>query len=211
MEAENIYCNQMFPTLQVSDIGQAIEFYIHKLGFKLQFQWGEPVTYAGVTLDKVSVHLAANSDPSLRKAVVNFVVADANALYRMHQENKVRITVPIADREYGLRDYQVSDPDGNLLGFGNHIYNQGPKIPIKRVDVNVRLEERLTGLLTELAAHKGMSVSGCLEETLLHSFERVGDGVASPHTMSTLDYIQQLKSKHGIDYDTHASYRFEEE
>ena len=49
-----------------------------------------------------------------------------------------------------------------------------------------------------------------LEETLLHTFERVGDSVASPYTLAALDHIGKLKKKHGIDYDTHASYRFVE-
>jgi hypothetical protein len=34
--------------------------------------------------------------------------------------------------------------------------------------------------------------------------------VASPHTRKTLAYIQELKVRHGIDYDSHASYRFVE-
>ena len=81
---------------------------------------------------------------------------------------------------------------------------------IERVDVSIRLEKRMAALLHDLAAHKHMTVSQCLEETLLHTFERIGDTVASPHTMSTLNYIQALKKKHNIDYDTHASYRFVE-
>jgi hypothetical protein len=55
-----------------------------------------------------------------------------------------------------------------------------------------------------------MSLSSCLEEILLHTNEPLGDGVASPHTKSTLRYIQELKKKHGIDYDSHGSYRFVE-
>ena len=51
-----------------------------------------------------------------------------------------------------------------------------------------------------------MSVDGCLEEMLLH----ISDGVG-PHTKTTLHYIQELKKKHDIDYDSHASYRFVEE
>jgi len=35
-------------------------------------------------------------------------------------------------------------------------------------------------------------------------------GVASPHTRATHRYIQELRKKHGIDYDCHASYRFVE-
>jgi len=34
---------------------------------------------------------------------------------------------------------------------------------------------------------------------------------AGPHTSTTLHFIQELRKKHGIDYDSHASYRFVEE
>jgi hypothetical protein len=36
------------------------------------------------------------------------------------------------------------------------------------------------------------------------------EGVASPHTAHTHAYIQEMRKKHGLDYDTHASYRFVE-
>jgi hypothetical protein len=88
--------------------------------------------------------------------------------------------------------------------------DSGPPLEIERVDLPIRLESRLAALFEDLAEHKGMSLTSCLEETLLHTFERYGEGVASPHTQSTLDYIEELKKKHGIDYDTHASYRFVE-
>ena len=32
-----------------------------------------------------------------------------------------------------------------------------------------------------------------------------------PHTQTTVHYLQELKRKHGIDYDSHGSYRFLEE
>ena len=65
-------------------------------------------------------------------------------------------------------------------------------------------------LLRDVAASKGMSVDSALEEILLHTNEPFRGGVASPHTRKTLAYIQELKAKHGIDYDSHASYRFVE-
>jgi hypothetical protein len=55
-----------------------------------------------------------------------------------------------------------------------------------------------------------MTLTSCLKEILLHTCEPFGDGVASPHTQRTLRYIQELKRKHGIDYDSHGSYRFVE-
>jgi hypothetical protein len=114
------------------------------------------------------------------------------------------------DRPYGLRDYTGQDLHGYRLTFGHHTFDAGPPLEIERVDVPVRLEKRLAAVLGDLAAFKHMSLSSCLEETLLHTFEPLGDGVASPHTRTHLRHIQELKTRHGIDYDSHASYRFVE-
>jgi len=118
---------------------------------------------------------------------------------------------PPGRRAWGFRDYSVKDLNGYVLTFGHRLLDVGPPVKIERVDVPVRLEKRLAALLHDLAEHKHMSVTSCLEEILLHTNERLGDGVASPHTRRTLDYIQELNRKHGIDYDSHASYRFVEE
>lgn len=209
MTAPTIYCEQLYPGLQVADIAEAIDFYTNKLGFTLRFTWGDPMDMAGVNLGKVSIHLFERKPVSAGS--VYFEIDDADKLYGFHLANGVQVMAPPQDKLYSMRDYHVSDPYGNMLGFGHFIQHMGPPVPIERVDVPVRLEKRLAALLKELAEHKGMSVSSCLEETLLHSFETVGDGVASPHTSKTLQYIQELKQKHGIDYDTHASYRFVEE
>ena len=92
-----------------------------------------------------------------------------------------------------------------MLTFGHPLFNLGPRIEIERVDVPVRLEKRLAALLQDLAEHKHMTVNSCLEETLLHTLDGVG-----PHTKSDLKYIEKLKQKDGIDYDSHGSYRFVE-
>ncbi|WP_153797180.1 VOC family protein [Foetidibacter luteolus] len=204
-----IFCEQQFPLLPVTSIADALEFYTHKLGFTVGFTWGDPPTMAGVNLDKVSLHLSSNAGAT-SSASVYFIVGDADELYEFHQSNGVEIAVPPGDRPYGLRDYNIKDPFGNILGFGHYQYGTGPAIEIERVDVPVRLEKRLAALLKDLAEHKGMTIDSCLEETLLHTFEPWGDSVASPHTKRTLQYIEQLKKKHGIDYDTHGSYRFVE-
>jgi hypothetical protein len=138
------------------------------------------------------------------------VVGNADELHAFHRASGVEVDVPPADRPYGLRDYSIRDLNGYRLTFGHNIYNTGEPLEIERVDVPVRLEKRLAAALQDLAQHKRMSLTSCLEETLLHTFEPLGDGVASPHTQGDLRYIQELKRKHGIDYDSHASYRFVE-
>ena len=200
-----VECEKMHVTLPVSDLAAAIEFYVTKLGFRLGFTWGEPAFFAGVTLGKMEIFLKEDT-PAPNAGAVVFMVSDADALYEFHRANGVEVVEEIADREYGIRDYAVKDLYGYRLVFGHYIYSVGPKIRIERVDVPVRLEKRLAGLLQDLAEHKRMSVGSCLEEMLLHTNDGVG-----PHTKSQLKYIEELKKKHGIDYDSHGSYRFVEE
>jgi catechol 2,3-dioxygenase-like lactoylglutathione lyase family enzyme len=207
----NVDCEQLHPLLRVGDLRTAIGFYTGKLGFTLGFTWGDPPEMAGVNLGGVSVHLAVRGPGSASAgSAVYFVIGDADELHAFHQANGVEVIRPPGDRDYELRDYFIRDPDGNELGFGHRIRSVGDPVLIERVDVPVRLEKRLAALLRDLAEHKGMSVNSCLEETLLHTFEPLGGGVASPHTPTTLKHIQELKRRHGIEYDCHASYRFVE-
>lgn len=204
-----VICNNVNPGFTVLDIHEAIAYYTKTLGFKLDFYWGDPPHFASVSLGGVAVHLLKR-DRDAGKCSAYFAVEDADALYEYHQGTGADITEPIANRPYDMRDYQVRDLYGNYLAFGHYTMPTTPALKIERVDVSVRIEKRLAALLHDLAEHKGMSLTGTLEETLLHTFEPYGEGVASPHTKKTLLYIQELKKKHGIDYDVHASYRFVE-
>ncbi len=200
-----VECEQVHAGLAVDDIATAVEFYTKKLGFAAAFTWGDPPTFAGVNLGKVQMFLRKGT-PDPKGCVVYFLVGDADQLYEFHRAQGVEVAEPIEDRPYGIRDYVVRDLHGYYLSFGHHLFNAGPPIKIERVDVPVRLEKRLAALLLDLAKHKRMSVNSCFEEMLLHTNEGVG-----PHTQTTLRHIQELKKKHGIDYDSHGSYRFVEE
>jgi catechol 2,3-dioxygenase-like lactoylglutathione lyase family enzyme len=206
-----VECELHHAILSVSDVAAAVEFYTTRLGFRPGFTDGDPPTFAGVNLGSEQIFLKKGT-PAPEGGAVYFVVGDADELYEFHRGNGVDIVVPPGDRPYGLHDYGVRDLDGYALSFGHHLPEiTGPPLKIERVDVPVRLEKRLAALLHDLAEHKHMTVNSCLEEILLHTCEPLGKGVASPHTQKTLRYIQELKQKHGIDYDTHASYRFVEE
>ena len=200
----DIECEQEHAALRVDDVLAAVDFYTSKLGFRLGFTWGDPPSIAGVNLGKVQMFLEKGT-PAPDGASVYFVVGNADELFEFQRANGVDVVQAPGDREYGLRDYRVRDLHGYVLGFGHHLFNAGPPIEIERVDVPLRLEKRLAALLHDLAERKRMSIDSCLEETLLHTLEGVG-----PHTKSDLEHIRKLKQKHGIDYDSHASYRFVE-
>jgi catechol 2,3-dioxygenase-like lactoylglutathione lyase family enzyme len=204
MNAPDIDVEQHHASLAVRDIPTAVDFYTNKLGFSLAFTWGDPPSFAGVNLGDIQIFLRqATPDPN--GSVVFFVIGDADEIYEFHRANAVEIAEEPADKPWGFHDYTVRDLDGNYLVFGQRLHAAEPPLKIERVDVPLRMEKRLAALLNDLAAHKRMSLSSCLEEILLHTNDGVG-----PHTKSDLNYIQKLKAKHGIDYDSHASYRFVE-
>jgi len=205
----DVECEQQHPALAVGDVLAAAEFYTSRLGFTLAFTWGDPPSMAGLNLDRVQIFLEQGA-PAPTGCSLYFVVGDADALYEFHRANGVEIVAPPTDQPYGIRDYRIRDLNGYELEFGHRLHTGGPPLEIERVDLPVRLEKRLAALLADLAEYKHMSLSSCLEEILLHTNEPLGDGVASPHTRTQLRHIQLLKRKHGIDYDSHASYRFVE-
>lgn len=194
-----VECERVHPMLRVRDLRKALAFYSEKLGFRVDF--AEPA-FAGVSLGNAQLFLE-QGDPG-PGAGAYFVVDDADALNAQHRGAGATPEM-LTDQPYGLRDYAIGDLDGNRLSFGHPIFTVGPPIPIERVDVPLRLEKRLAALLHDLAEHKRMTVTQCVEEMLLHTNDGVG-----PHTKRTVEHIQKLKVKHGIDYDSHGSYRFVE-
>ena len=202
-------CEKHHASIAVPDVRAAVDFYVSKLGFSESFVYGDPPTFSGVMLGDVQIFIQKGT-PNPHGDSIYFVIGNADELMEWQQSQGVEVIYPIGDRDYELRDYTVSDLHGNRLSFGSYIYNLGPPIKIERVDVPLRLEKRLAALLYDLAEYKRLSLSSCLEEILLHTNEPLGDGVASPHTKGQLAHIQRLKVKHGIDYDSHGSYRFAE-
>lgn len=207
--APQVEVEQHHTSLRVADLTAAVEFYTTRLGFLHAFSWGEPLTMAGVNIGETQIFLEAGT-PAPQGCSLYFVVGNADELHEFHRTNGVPIVESPGDRAWEIRDYTVRDLDGYALTFGHRLPSREPPLEIERVDVPVRLERRLAAVLQDLVARKGMTVSSCLEEMLLHTFEPLGDGVASPHTKADLRYIEELKRRHGLDYDCHASYRFRE-
>lgn len=115
-----IDCEQYHAILMVPDVRAAVEFYTSKLGFWRAFESGDPPNFAGVNLGRVQLFLEEGT-PSPNGCAVYFVVNDADKLHQFHRSLEVQIVQPLADREYGLRDYTVRDLCGYHLTFGHRI------------------------------------------------------------------------------------------
>jgi uncharacterized glyoxalase superfamily protein PhnB len=209
-----IHCEAVHPTLRVPDVEAAATFYRDKLGFDVEFLWGDPPAHAGVRLGCASIHFSQGA-PNSDGHWIYLVVDDVDRLFEWYRANGVETVNEPQTQPWGMREFNLNDLNGYRLRLAQHDFRSGPPVKVERVEIHARIEKRLAALVQDLAEHKGMTVGEMLEETLLHTFEAMpdfeGQGVASPHTRQTIAFIAELKKRHGLDYDTHASYRFREE
>jgi hypothetical protein len=135
----------------------------------------------------------------------------------LHQELVGRgavITTAPTNEPWGMREMHVECPDGHVLRIGQGIPT-APERVVERRAITARVETRLAAVLEELAERSGSSLGQLLEDVVLHSFERVegkdGHGAsATPYTARTFKLIDELKKKHGVDYQAHDNYGFVE-
>ena len=209
-EGKKISAKELTPIFYVRDFDEAVRYYTEKLLFRKLWDWGDPPTFGAVALDKVEIFFSEGGQGN-PGTWLSIFMEDVDYYYERIKSLGADVVEPPENYPWGMREMRVRDPNQHMIRFGHGIPSREPKLPVERVNVEARIEKRLAGLLGDLAAHKKMTVGETIEEMMLHSFEKVGgDGVASPHTEWTHDVIGDLKRKHGIDYDCHANYRFEE-
>lgn len=107
----------------VSKLEPAIAFYKEKLGFQLDFQFGEPPSYAGLSLGNAYLHLSSAYPYKNNTGHGNFYLIYENVdnLYKKLLNQEVEFFSPIGDRDYGMRDFAIKDLDGNQIGIGAQI------------------------------------------------------------------------------------------
>ena len=57
----NTNADCIVPILKVSNIEKTIDYFTEKLCFKKEWDWGNPVTFASVTMDKIGFFMFRGS------------------------------------------------------------------------------------------------------------------------------------------------------
>lgn len=105
------------PRLPVESVEEALGFYRERLGFDLGWKWGEPVTHASVCRDSISFDLISVPAGRSGTAMAYVQVSGVDAYYSELKARGVAVS-ELGDRDYGMRDFEVIDPSGNRLAFG---------------------------------------------------------------------------------------------
>jgi catechol 2,3-dioxygenase-like lactoylglutathione lyase family enzyme len=104
----------------VSDIDASLGYYRDVLGFQVTFEYGRPLSYVCLCRDEVGLHLlaAANTKRLPGQGALCVFVRDVDRLYAELSGRGARLIGQLEDRDYGMRDFDVVDADGNQLTFG---------------------------------------------------------------------------------------------
>ncbi|HXY19335.1 MAG TPA: VOC family protein [Gemmatimonadales bacterium] len=115
------------PQLRTTDLERSIGFYVNKAGLRLDFRHSD--FYAGIKAGDQSFHLKLVDapDPTITYVAAEghlhlyFPTDDADAEAARLQRNGVPLAVPVADTEWGTREFWIHDPDGHVLYFGQRL------------------------------------------------------------------------------------------
>lgn len=115
------------PVFKVANLDRALSHYQGVLGFVQDFRM---TNYAGVKLGGVSIHLAEqleDDDAEYAKPIggsTAYVFCDEVDSYFDHIRSKGALVMyPPKDWPYGMRDFRITDPDGNHISFGCDLHS----------------------------------------------------------------------------------------
>ena len=113
------------PILFVREVKAGAIFFQEKLGFEIDFLHGSPPFYGAVSRDGVCLHLrlvgclffpqAAAQEASLILASIE--VANVQGLFEEFKARGVDFPQKLKKQAWGGTDFQVRDPDGNVISF----------------------------------------------------------------------------------------------
>ena len=116
---------QLVVEIFVRDARRSRAFY-EQLGFHVAEDRG---TFVVLTWEGHELFLDQRADlpepPTVPQANVRVMVADVDACWRRAREMATAVLAPIGDRDYGLRDFTILDPDGFGLRFGSLLHARG--------------------------------------------------------------------------------------
>ncbi|MBK8138658.1 MAG: VOC family protein [Chloroflexi bacterium] len=106
------------PVLLTRDLSRTADFYTQHLGFAIVSLYPN---YLILRRGAVALHfsLAADLDPKTNPCTTYVYLTGVREFYEQCQaEGVLRHNAWRGDQDYGMRDFSLVDPDGNLLTFG---------------------------------------------------------------------------------------------
>ena len=106
------------PIFGVKSLRASQAYYHDSLGFKLDWDYGEPADFGSVSRGDGQIFLAEGGGGG---SWIMMFVRDVDKLHKELVERKAIIKMPPTNMPWGMREMQVEDPDGNVMRFGSSL------------------------------------------------------------------------------------------
>lgn len=114
-----------YPQVFVTDFARALAYYEQKLGFAVVYTYGDPPTYGLVKRDRAGLNLRHVDQPAIDPQVRDrehllaaaIPVEGVGHLLEELLGRGAVLAQTLQRQPWGLDDFVVRDPDGNLLCF----------------------------------------------------------------------------------------------
>jgi len=128
--------------LYVSDFRRSCDYFLTKLGFEIEFTYGEPPFYGLVKRDRARFCLRLVCEPVfvgnirekeklLSAAVTVDTAAEIKELFLEFQSADTEFFQRLETEPWGARNFIVKDPDGNLLLFAGPGEQERSGMPLR--------------------------------------------------------------------------------
>lgn len=114
IEAGQGQLRKIMPEIPLSDVSAGIAYYRDILGFSINYQQHD---LGVMDRDSVRLLLVARTAQHTGIGSCSFYIRDADALYEELQARGANIPAPPVSQPWGLREFHVTDPEGNILTF----------------------------------------------------------------------------------------------
>jgi len=100
------------PILNVKDLRASMDYYVQKLGFEKQWDWGDPPDFGCVKRGKVEIFLCQGGQGQ-PGTWMSIFMDDIDSLYEEYKKSGATILNPPRDFPWQTRDILVEDLDGH--------------------------------------------------------------------------------------------------
>lgn len=130
-----MHAHGLTPILNVSDLGASFAWF-EKLGWKKDWEWGDPPGFGAVRSDECVIFLCLDGqggrgrsdvprtfgrdgDDAADKGVwMSMWVEDVDAVYRECLQQGLEVTWPPTDMPWNVREMHLRHPDGHVFRIG---------------------------------------------------------------------------------------------
>ena len=121
--------NSIVPVLFVRDVPASAAYFRDRLGFEIDFLYGDPPFYGAVSRGSVCLHLRFVRDPNFAELasreisliLASIEVPDVQELFEEFTARGAEFEQAPIKQVWGGTDFHVRDPDGNVISFVSYV------------------------------------------------------------------------------------------